>query len=70
LFQHFEVVALHSKEHFQSYQLLLQLSHSSHTSFFQFQHIAEHLSQRSTGHVAQVSPASIFQLPQFGFHSS
>ncbi|MBR6906999.1 hypothetical protein IKN40_00370 [bacterium] len=70
LFQHFEAVVLQSNEHFQSYPLLVQLSHCSQTSFFQFQHVAEHLSHKSTGHVEQSSHESIFQLPQFGFDQS
>ncbi|MBR6907000.1 hypothetical protein IKN40_00375 [bacterium] len=48
------------------YQLYIQLSHSSHISVFPFQQLTEHFVQRSTGHVKQFSPGSIFQLPQFG----
>jgi hypothetical protein len=60
-------VFLHSKEHCQSYQLFVQLSHSSQISFIPFQHFLLHFSHRSTGHVKHVSPGSATQLPQFGF---
>ncbi|MBR2157899.1 hypothetical protein IJ913_00370 [bacterium] len=68
-FQHIDFVVLHSKEHFQSYQLLVQLSHCSHISLIQFQHFTIHLSAKSTGQVMHVSQISTTQLPQLGFEA-
>ncbi|MBR2157898.1 hypothetical protein IJ913_00365 [bacterium] len=66
-FQHIALVLLHSKEHFQSYQLYGQLSHCSHIQTIQSQHLLEHLFHKSTGQVMHVSPGSITQFPQLGF---
>jgi hypothetical protein len=68
LFQQTEVVFLHSNEHFQSYPLFIQLSHSSQISSISFQHFAEHFSHRSTGHVSQSSHGSCTQFQQFGLY--
>jgi hypothetical protein len=65
-FQHIAVVLVHSKEHFQSYQLYAQLSHCSHTQTFQSQHLIEHFSPKSTGQVMHVSHGSATPFQQLG----
>jgi hypothetical protein len=69
-FQHTAFVLVHSKEHFELYQLLSPLSHSSQISFLPFQHFALHFSPKSTGHVKQFSPKLTYQFQQLGFSGS
>jgi hypothetical protein len=61
-------IIVHKTEHFQSLQLLAQLSHSSHSSIFLLPHVFSKQTLTSSGQFVHVSHFSIVSLPQNAVH--